>query len=334
VYYQYRTIGYPVTAVQQARIIIKLKAHLGGSVDKLSSRSVVGNPDQTSFINPSTDHLNIGSVAMRLTVKPKKFPISEFVDSVFKGFYPPFALIALPVIFIRIRRKLWTRPETFLLTAVLLHAGLQIGQIALASGILFMSSRYLIGAAPLLFGWTAIGLIWMYHAVPQSLRCQKSIRLVPAVLLIALYLHAGQRIIKSFTSERSRTLQKSTFACAEWIRTTYPNCGQYDPKTPMDPANYRTGKRPRILTDEPSVGFFAGGEALDLQHNKRNLRRFLKEMGIEFIVINRHEAEIRGLDQAIGAFTTGNGKYDMIVFDLRSLPPERAPHQVQPISPL
>jgi len=341
VQYQYKTIGYPVAAVQQAHILMRIEKQFGISLSRPTPSTPEPATNQPlSSLNKvlSDTSANMSARTIRKSnVKPadffflkkdspsyaasepieKKYTLLKFSKSTSKGFYPPFALIAFAMIFYRIWNKLWAPTETILLLMVLLHFILQVGQIALANRILYVSSRYLIGASLLLFGWAALGLITIYRTISPSLRSKKWLRLIPCGLLIALYLHAGQRIIKPYTSEKSRTQKQAILACAEWIRTVYPNCGQYDPKPLTHPLLYHTGKRPRILTSEPSVGLFVSGEPLHLSHAKKGIQQSLRSLDIDFMAVSRQEAAALDLDTTKTSFTSGPNRYDMFLFDLR-----------------
>ena len=94
--------------------------------------------------------------------------MSEFLISVFKGTYPVFSVFALLVIIYRIRKRQWTVCETVLLVIFVLSFLLQIFQSLAGIRELFISRRYLLSFAPLVFGWTAWGLVELYRKLPMK----------------------------------------------------------------------------------------------------------------------------------------------------------------------
>jgi 4-amino-4-deoxy-L-arabinose transferase-like glycosyltransferase len=331
--YQYNTIGYPVTAVQQVSVLKKIESHFGITLPfqaPVSSAATAQPPghkpsDEFAVENtarpPSTEQLTRSPVAslprVALPQIVKEHTLREFLKSLTSGFYPPFAILALPVIFYRIRKKIWTALETLLLTTVLLHAILQVGQIALADRILYVSSRYLISATPLYFGWAALGLNAAYPIACRYLRSPKRVNFIIISLLTGLYLHAGGRVIRSFTSGKKRVQQHSILSSAAWIKTRYPAAGTFNHTRSIDPHRYQSGRSPVVLSSEPSVGFFSHGQVLDLNQPIQNLKLFCANSGVDFLVLYPHEAERIGLDESLAGFISNPGKYGMRVFDLR-----------------
>ena len=78
--------------------------------------------------------------------------MNEFITSSLKGFYPYFAIPAFIIVIYRVRKKLWTRSESLLLLFVILHLVFEALQILIGARTLYMSRRYLLPCAPLLFG--------------------------------------------------------------------------------------------------------------------------------------------------------------------------------------
>jgi hypothetical protein len=334
--YQYKTIGYPVTAVQQVSVLKKIESQFGITLPfqaPVSSAATAQPPDHkpsNEFVventarPPSTEQLTRSPVAslprVALPQRMKEHTVPEFLKSLTSGFYPPFAILALPVIFYRIRKKIWTALETLLLTTVLLHAILQVGQIALADRILYVSSRYLISATPLYFGWAALGLNAAYPIACRYLRSPKRVNffiIIILCLLAGLYLHAGGRVIRSFTSGKKRVQQHAILSSAAWIRTRYPESGTFNDTLSIDPHRYQSGRSPVVLSSEPSVGFFSHGQDMDLNQPIQDLQTFCSKNGVDFLVLYRHEAERMGLDEISARFVSDPGKYGMRVFDLR-----------------
>ena len=93
----------------------------------------------------------------------------EFLSSCFMGTFPYYSLVALAVIAYRIRAGLWKGKETLLLVMFLFfYLGL-IVQILTFDHPEDVSRRYLIPFAPLLFGFTAWGVVRFYDRLKRPL---------------------------------------------------------------------------------------------------------------------------------------------------------------------
>ena len=84
------------------------------------------------------------------------------ICAIIKGCYPYFSILAFCVIVWRIKAGLWNRRETIVLVCFAGHLLLEILQLIVGDGKWEISRRYLLPAAPLLFGWTAYGLRVLY----------------------------------------------------------------------------------------------------------------------------------------------------------------------------
>ena len=84
------------------------------------------------------------------------------ISVIVKGCYPYFSILAFCVIVWRIKAGLWNRRETIVLVCFAGHLLLEILQLIVGDGKWEISRRYLLPAAPLLFGWTAYGLRVLY----------------------------------------------------------------------------------------------------------------------------------------------------------------------------
>jgi hypothetical protein len=183
VIYEYNQTGWPVTELRQAIILDRLF-----KTDRAQSVSVVNKPatvpvqvhSAARAAKPAQTVAPLKAVEATQRVKPVSVvdtePLAEekgeesFIENLLKGFYPQYLIFILPVIIFRIYRKKMSGGEFLLLAVVLLHAIGMIGQIAVADKKLFIYKRYLIVATPLMFGWGAIGLRWLYDNVKSRLR--------------------------------------------------------------------------------------------------------------------------------------------------------------------
>lgn len=203
--------------------------------------------------------------------------VIDFISAVFKGFYPYFAIPALAVICYRIHRRLWTRGETFLLVFVLAHALLQILQIVVGTHILYISRRYLLPCAPLLFGWCAWG-IWTFSVWFRN-RCGERGRAaliavcsVLAVLLVADSL--APTLKRHLSGEKSRE-REIVETVAPVLREDYRGTRRSVPV--RDSERYISGFRPVVVSDYPSLGYWSGGT--HAEKGKRPYDYWLVEAG-------------------------------------------------------
>ena len=181
--YEYQKTGWPVTELRHAMLLDKIF-----KTEKAKGCSVVINvTDQKS----SSDTLP--------RTKKGKTGIKYFLKNLLKGFYPQYLLFIIPVLFFRIKRKILTSEELILLSVVLIHAAGMIGQIAVADKRLFIYKRYLIVATPLLFGWAAIGLRWLFDKTRRFLNIKYRwlAKAAIVILIIVSLFDAWSRVRKA-----------------------------------------------------------------------------------------------------------------------------------------
>ena len=130
----------------------------------------------------------------------------DFMLSVFKGIYPYFSIPALCFAFYRIKTKQWTSTETLLILFVLIHGLTEIFQIVVGAKVLYMSRRYLLPCAPLIFGWFAWGVVHVVMPEIRKLNVKIKQLIFYSFIFIAIFLIVdGVRpIIKTYTSSRKR----------------------------------------------------------------------------------------------------------------------------------
>lgn len=183
----------------------------------------------------------------------------DFVSAVIKGFYPYFAIPALFVICDRVRRKLWTRGETFLLAFILGHALLQIVQIVIGTHHFYISRRYLLPAAPLLFGWCAWGL-WTFFAWCGN-RCRGRARpvLIAGGCILAALLLTDSLVpmLKQYLPGKKSRERQIIETVAPVLRDGYRGGKRSVPV--RDSERYVSPFRPIVVSDYPALGYWSGG---------------------------------------------------------------------------
>ncbi len=191
----------------------------------------------------------------------------EFMDSLFKGFYPYFFLFAIPVIIMRIYRHEWKVEESILLAVLLGHAFLIVMQILIFDKSLYVSQRYLIPVAPVALGWSAIGMLelwgWLRSKIPV-LANRAAAPVVFAVCAIALLADSAGPTIKDYTSLQKKTERNATLQIAEFIRNDF---GDHAARVnrEFDCFIYRSNRRPLIISDLHVLGYCAGGQNISVE---------------------------------------------------------------------
>ena len=179
--------------------------------------------------------------------------------TILQGGYPYFSVIALVVMIMRIRRKLWTRAETLLLVCVLLHATGEILQIVIGDAKSDLPRRYLLPVAPLLFAWTAYGLCRLWRSCRNW--PMRTVLVAAAAELGAVLIYDGMlptiknRRPEYQKSERTRLVIEA----ARIIRKNYRGISEERP--PVHKLMYRSPYRPVVFGKFPYAAFAAGGRA-------------------------------------------------------------------------
>jgi hypothetical protein len=198
--------------------------------------------------------LGVGMVVDRIQQTPAmprdptrhQFSLAE----VFKGLYPPYLLLLLPVLFWRWRRRQLAGQEWALLGLII--AFLILLQISVG----WMSKRYVAAVLPLMLGWTAIALALSWQWLRER-GWQRALTWGPIILFLAVLWDGAKPIIPPDTAKRRNDLD-SVYACAQWLR----DHGQEavlpgDQPLPSTDLYYHSGRLPVIIADNPAVAMLA-----------------------------------------------------------------------------
>ena len=262
--YNYRTIGYPVPEVRYGVILSKFEHRLGLNIF-YNRNAIMKLPGMQPDLTPVA---TVGDISDETPlVQQNGYAVAEFIDSLFKGFYPYFFLFAIPVIVMRIYRREWKVEESILLAVLLGHAFLIVMQIIIFDKYLYVSRRYLLPVAPLALGWSALGMLalweWMRSKIPV-LEKRAARPVVFAVCAFALLADSAGPTIKDYTSCKKSTERKATLQVAEFIRNDFGNTAARI-KRELDYFSYRADRRPLIISDLHVVGYCAGGQNIDME---------------------------------------------------------------------
>ena len=156
--------------------------------------------------------------------------MNEFIISSLKGFYPYFAIPALIIVIYRVRKTLWTRSESLLLLFVILHLVFEALQILIGARTLYMSRRYLLPCAPLLFGWCAWGIAEFHHHLKslQYSRYRVAFNIILFILTVILLIDGLMPTVKSYTSSEKSHKRKIVETLTPLLREDYKGYGRID----------------------------------------------------------------------------------------------------------
>lgn len=180
--------------------------------------------------------------------------MSSFLSSCFSGLYPHYTLIAFAVIVCRIAVKRWTRGETLLLILFSVFYLGTVAQVLFVDRILVVSRRYLLPFTPLLFGFTAIGVLKFYDWIKRPV-----LFVVIAVLLaLVLLWDSSGPIIKEYYSPARIAENAAIEKIARFIKDDFKQektrgelpVWWYEPRSPA---------RPILKNAPPQLSYKVGG---------------------------------------------------------------------------
>jgi hypothetical protein len=148
--------------------------------------------------------------------------ISKFIEAVFEGFHSLFGITILVYLIIRSRFQKLSSAESIIITTVLANAFINIVSIQLYHRQLYVSSRYLHPALPLLFGFFVCAVRYIYTLL-CSRYTVKIANTVVAVLVIYtaadMLIHTVQPVVRNYTRKKNIIQRKKVLKLAEMIKT-------------------------------------------------------------------------------------------------------------------
>ena len=165
--------------------------------------------------------------------------MSEFLHSCYSGTYPHYAIIAFAVIVYRLTSDRWTRNESALLFLFLAFYLGTVAQILVADRVLFVSRRYLLPFAPLLFGFTAVGVVKFYDWLKRPVL----FAILAVLVVLTLIWDATGPIVKEYYSASHIAENTGNEAIAAFIRADFKGAKSrgelpiwwYEPRSPARP---------------------------------------------------------------------------------------------------
>lgn len=123
----------------------------------------------------------------------------EFASSLLKGVYPYFTVPAILVMLYLARKQQWKKEYFLLISLFFIGIFSVIIQILIADRILFVSRRYLLPFAPVLFSFAAWGICRIWDR-----RFKKWMQLLIPVLCVFLCIDSIMPVLKDYTSSKRR----------------------------------------------------------------------------------------------------------------------------------
>ena len=177
-------------------------------------------------------------------------PVRVYLGSVFKGFFPVLAVVGLVGIGVRAARKQWTREESILAVILFGHALLVCAQIILNDGFLYVSSRYLVPAVPLEFGWSVLGVLFLWELLTDRIREKHPVLVQNAgyiafALTVCSFLYDYYNpVMREYMTWKWRQYRGGLHQIAETIRRDYQGPAEFRPE--VDPGQYIPKQNPAV----------------------------------------------------------------------------------------
>ena len=190
--------------------------------------------------------------------------IADFIEAILRGSCFFFAIPALVMLAVRCRKKRCSPPEAILAGAFAGHTLAIVFQVLIADGYLYISRRYMLPAAPLLFGWTALMIFDIREWIAARFPGRAGERLwrgmvTAAVIMLAANAADGQ-LDKRF-GEKERFKRETIKKWSEAIRAGYNGPPARTPAK-LWLECYMSYRRPVVVCYEmPELGYLAGGES-------------------------------------------------------------------------
>lgn len=228
--------------------------------------SGIGNASGTGEVPEMVTWLEVPREALPDHILEPPFSgkrVAEFIESLLRGSCFIFAIPALAVIAVRCRKKRFGAAEAILAGVWVGHMLAIVLQVLIADGYLYVSRRYLMPAAPLLFGWTALFVIWIREQIAARFPGRAGERLwrgAATAAVVALLANAADSQLDKRFSEKERFERETIRKWAEAIRSGYNGApARNNAKLWLE--CYMSYRRPVVVCHiMPELGYLAGGE--------------------------------------------------------------------------
>jgi len=176
-----------------------------------------------------------------------------------KGCYPYFSVIAVIVIYLRMKNRKWTAAETIVLLAIAVHILLESIQIIIGDGKFYMSRRYLLPAAPLFFIWTAKGLKEVHEKYCNSMPRKILAGIFVSAMVSFLIFDGIKPCVKNRFFKKKHAEDIIIQMAGDYIKNDY--AGQPFLNTQKNAYMYHSPYLPTIYSQYPYLGTYSGGRS-------------------------------------------------------------------------
>ncbi len=282
--YEYRHTGYFVTDSRQIETLNRLRRALGWQKqrppDEVPQKARAGRTDQAeSSGRDSTGH-PVSASQERTSNWLRMF------DEIFKGSYPLYLILVIPVIIWRLRRQEWSRWESYVLAWV---AGHTLCFLSLR----FIEKRYIIAAMPLMFGWGALGVLAGYRFLLRKLPQRGALlaNILIGIAVCSLVWDGTKKTRPHFTLEKRRG-KEAVHDTARWLRETgRQRVPERYTRLKSSLPVYHNGRLPVLCSLDPVITFLAEsdqtGPPANASMTLAQLQTFCAEHRANFIIVDR-----------------------------------------------
>ncbi|MDD5596662.1 MAG: hypothetical protein PHV82_01875 [Victivallaceae bacterium] len=254
-FYVWQNVGYPVGNAHIAIMLKRTGLIQTNPTPRLAQSQNTGVQNSIVPIKPARQTETCAQASIIL----KRY--MHNIASTLKGFYPLFLIFALPVIYLRIKRKQWRAEEYILLWLWLGHYIVLQAQQLIYEGNYNVHDRYLISAAPLAFGWTALGMIDSAVFLKTKGKIARLALYLMGTLMFCWIIYNGSKILlKEFWGGKKTFERDAQLTAAQWIREDFKG-QRADQQERGTWCTYLGRHRPIIECPFlKSVGYLAGGQ--------------------------------------------------------------------------
>jgi len=216
---------------------------------------------------------------------------AKLAPELYKGVHQYYIPLYLVGVFILIKRKRWSRFDWILLVIFFTHTLI----VLLAVGRLWTQARYILPAAPLLFGWAAVGgreiVGWSKKIIPG--RQNIIIGVILGILALIMVFNGNLRAYHYLRKSRPGREYAAPLSAAEWLR----EYGQESmlvqrPALKSTDRHYHSHRRPLLLSVNRRIPFLGESDAVFADLYSRSLTvsetiELSRENTVDFIVVDQ-----------------------------------------------
>ncbi len=267
--YEYQTIGFPVTDARQIGYVQKIENLLG--VKLISDKSIL--PEQPKelieYKNKLEQNITLSNEKISFSTKLKTL-WRRLIVEFWKGLYPFYFILAIPIFYSRIKNKKFSKGEKVLFAGFAIHSFIVIASV----GGTWTQKRYIIQAMPLLLGWCSIAVIAIYSFLQKKKISNTPIFIFSAIFII-LSINSGIKDVSPFQKNRDKIKGYNRKKIAAIVNNIY--CGEKTPPLKTTKREYANGLFPKIYSSAARIPCMLSAEHIKVAFTKKISLRQLKE---------------------------------------------------------